>query len=147
MHTHSMCPMPCLPLSTFVRKHAKMKAIVTDVLYLGVCFGQVAMTSYRCDINEQAHPSPAHSQYPSSPCHSCLLMGSLSYCNPFGICRRGFNKYQKCDGEVLTGVLSLVLPDFLCQTKLLYLATIFIKQRMKLQFFCRKSRISWGNQP
>ena len=87
MHTFSMCAMPCLPLSTFVKNHAKLKAIVTGVLYLGVCFGQVPLASHRCDINEEAHPSPTHSQYLSSLLRNCLLVGSLWYCNPSRFCR------------------------------------------------------------
>ena len=48
--------MPCLPQSSLVENNAKLKAIDTDVLYLGVCFGQVPLALHRCDINKQTHP-------------------------------------------------------------------------------------------
>ena len=60
-----------------------------------------------------------------------------------GFVHTGFNQYQKCDEEELIGILSHILLDFLCQTvvELHYLATatIFIKQRIKLQMFSRKA--------
>ena len=89
-----MCAKPCFPLSTFVRNHAKLKAIVTDMLCLGVCLGQVPLTSHRCDINEEAHPP-------------YLCGTAVCWWDRYGIVFRagfediGFSKYQKCDEEIL----------------------------------------------